>query len=316
MKIVLTLFILLAVATVATLWRASVREAATEAAYPPAGQFVEVGGVRVHYVEAGPADAPPLVLIHGSSGNVNDWTFDMMGRLSDRFRVIAMDRPGLGYTDMIGRNASAADQARLLADAATALGAERPLVLGHSYGGAVALAWAVERPEAISGLLVLAGASNPWQGSQGLYYALLGNPVSGPVMAALLSAWVPDATVRDAVGRAFDPQSMPEGYVEHYGAGLILRRFSMLENARQRTSLLPQIEALVPRYPDIAVPTEILHGDADLTVPISVHSEPLSQQIPGAMLTVLDGIGHMPHQMAPEAVVEALDRLAVRAGLR
>lgn len=316
MKVLLGLAILLAVFAAVTLWRASAREAAAVAAHPPSGQFIDVNGTRVHYVEEGPTsgieNAPPVVLVHGASGSVNDWTFDMVARLRDRYRVIVIDRPGLGYTDMIGRNASPADQARLLADTSVALGAERPIVVGHSYGGAVVLAWALERPENISGLMVLAGASNAWEGSQGTYYALMGNRFIGPILATLLAAWVPDETVITSIERVFDPQTAPEGYAAHYGPGLALRRFSMLENAQQRTRLLPEILAMVPRYGEISVPTEILHGDADLTVPITIHSEPLSQQIPDARLVVMEGLGHMPHHIDPQTVVDAIDRLAAQ----
>jgi len=306
--------VLLAGFAALTLWRAAAREAAAEAAHPPAGHFVMVDGTRVHYIDTGPdnPDAPAVVLIHGSSGNLNDWTFDIVGRLSDRYRVIAFDRPGLGYTDLVGRNASAAEQARLLADAARAIGAEAPIVVGHSYGGAIALAWALERPDALSGLVVLAGASNPWDTGISTYYQLLSHPVSGPVMAALISAWVPDRVVSQSIAGTFAPQSAPPGYAAHFGPGLTLRRFSLLENARQRASLLPQIEAMVPRYSAIAVPTEIVHGDADTTVGLHVHSVPLSRQIPDARLTVLEGVGHMPQHADPSALVDAIDRLAAR----
>ena len=314
MKLLLGLAALLAVFTIVTLWRAASNERAAEAEYPPVGQFVEIDGTRVHYVEAG--TGPTVVLIHGASGNVNDWTFDMIDRLSDRYRVIAFDRPGLGYTDMIGRNAQAADQARLLADAAAVLGAGRPIIVGHSYGGAVALAWALERPEDLSGLLVLAGASHPWNTGTGLYYSLLSHPISGPILANLINAWVPESYVARSVEAVFEPQEAPEGYTDHFGPGLTLRRFSLLENAQQRANLLPQIEAMAPRYGEIAVPTEILHGDADLTVPIQIHSEPLSRAIPGANLVVMEGTGHMPQHADAQAVSDAIDRLNDASGLR
>ena len=311
MKALAVLALLLAGLAGLTLWRAASREAASEAAHPPAGRFVEVRGTRVHYVEAG--TGPSVVLIHGASGNVNDWTFDIVGRLSDRYRVIAFDRPGLGYTDLIGRNAPAADQARLLADAAAALGAEAPIVVGHSYGGAVALAWALERPGGLSGLVMLAGASNPWDSPTSLYYRLLSHPVAGPVVASLIAAFVPERVVSDSVEGVFAPQSSPPGYGAHFGPGLTLRRASLLENARQRVSLLPQIAAMVPRYGGIAVPTEIVHGDADITVGLRVHSVPLARQIPGANLVVLEGVGHMPQHADPQALVDAIDRAAARA---
>lgn len=314
MKVLLGCVLLIAAVTIVTLWRAASNERAAEADHPPAGQFIDVGGTRVHYVEAG--EGPALVLIHGASGNVNDWTFDLIDRLSDRYRVIAFDRPGLGYTDMIGANAKAVEQAHLLADAAAALGAERPIVVGHSYGGAVALAWALERSDALSGLLVLGGASHPWNTGTGLYYTLLSHPISGPILANLINAWVPESYVKGSVEAVFTPQEAPDGYTAHFGPGLTLRRFSLLENAQQRANLLPQIEAMAPRYGEIAVPTEILHGDADLTVPLHIHSEPLARAIPGANLVVMEGVGHMPQHSDPQAVVDAIDRLKDASGLR
>jgi len=77
--------------------RAEARAETSERMYPPIGQFVEVRGRRVHYVQAG--EGPDLVLIHGASGNLRDWTFDFVDRIAHRYRVTVCDRPGLGYTD-------------------------------------------------------------------------------------------------------------------------------------------------------------------------------------------------------------------------
>lgn len=297
-----------------TVWRAGRNEAAAEAANPPAGAFVQVGDARVHYIDEG--DGPVVVLLHGSGGNLNDWTFDMVARLRDRYRVIAFDRPGHGYTEVPGAGISIADQARLLADASIALGADNPLVVGHSFGGSVATAWAVERPDVMAGLVVLAGATNPWDTGISPYYRTLSHPLGGPILANLLAAWVPERIVTEQVNAVFTPQSAPDGYGAHFAPGLTLRRASLRENALQRVALLPQIEAMVPRYGDIAVPVEIIHGDADTTVGLHIHAIPLSQQIPEARLTVLDGVGHMPQHADPEAIVEAIDRVTLRAGLR
>lgn len=293
-----------------TVWRAARNEAQTIVAHPPAGRFVEVDGTRVHYIDQG--QGPVVVLIHGSSGNLNDWTFDMVARLSDRYRVLAFDRPGLGYTEMIGRNASLAAQARLLSDAATALGAENPMIVGHSLGGAVALAWALERPENTSGLVLLAGVSIPWDTGLSTYYQWMSHRIFGPIAANFATAWTSDQVVETSVNAVFAPQSAPTGYGAHFGTGLTLRRFSLLENARQRASLLDHVRAMAPHYDSISVPTEILHGDADATVGLQIHSVPLSQQIPDATLTVIEGAGHMPHHANPQAVVDAIDRLSAR----
>ncbi len=132
----------------------------------------------------------------------------------------------------------------------------------------------------------------------------------------LITAFVPDSRVDEAVESIFAPQPVPEGYAAHVGAGLTLRRVSLRANADQRASLLDEIIALQPVYAQIAVPTEIVHGSADTTVGLSIHSEILVDQIPGATLTRLPGIGHMPHHVAEDAVVAAIDRAAARAGLR
>jgi len=313
-KLLLWLVLIAAALAAATLWKAARHERLAEATWPPEGAFLTIDGHRVHYVVQG--EGPDLVLIHGASGNTRDYTYAMAARLAGRYRVIVLDRPGLGYTDRIDPDgASLAAQAGLLADAAAELGAERPIVYGHSYGGAVALAWALHRPERLSALVVSAAASNPWDSGLGTYYTVLSHPLGQRVVIPFLTAWVPDRIVDAQIDAVFAPQIAPEGYHRHIGAGLTLRRVSMHANALHRRNLLAEIEAQAPRYGEIAVPVEILHGDADTTVPLEVHSEPLSRQIAGSRLTVLEGVGHMLHHAAPQAVDDAIDRAAARAGL-
>jgi len=267
----------------------------------------------------GPDDGsvPDLVLIHGASGNTRDMTFDLAPRLAADYRVIVLDRPGLGYTERINRTgATITQQAALLQKAAAQFGAENPIVLGHSYGGAVALAWAVTQPDHIAALVDLAGAAKPWESGLSTYYRVLSHPVLGPLVIPFITAYVDDTRVEQAVSEIFTPQQPPEGYLAHIGAGLTLRRHSMRANALQRANLLGEIEALHPRFDEITVPVEIVHGTADTTVGVSIHSRPLADQVTAANLTTLDGIGHMPHHAAPDAVTAAIHRAATRAGLR
>jgi len=90
----------------------------------------------------------------------------------------------------------------------------------------------------------------------------------------------------------------------------------MRANAQQVNNLYPHIVKMSKQYSGLSMPLEIVHGDADTIVPLSVHSEPLSRQVPGANLTVLEGIGHMPQHVAAGEVEDAIDRAAARAGLR
>lgn len=315
MKLAVAVLLLLTALWCVTLWRAHRAEQLAESSHPPSGRFVEIDGQRVHYWMAG--DGPDLILIHGSSGNLNDYTFSMAGQLTDRYRVIVLDRPGLGYSDQLGDGgASIADQAALLARAADEIGVRDPMILGNSYGGAVALAWAIHRPREVAGLVLVAAASNPWSTGLGAYYTALSSWWGRAVMAPLLTAWVSDDLIARSIDDTFAPQAMPDGYVAHFGPRLSLRRVSLRENALQRAGLLAQIEAQVVHYPELTMPAEILHGQADSTVSATIHSEPLSRQMPNADLTLLPGIGHMVQHSAEAEVIAAIDRLASRAGLR
>jgi len=291
------------------------RTIATEAAYPPEGEFVTVEGLKVHGVVMGAG--PDLVLIHGASGKTRDFTIGIADQLAKKFRLIILDRPGLGYSDALPRDAaSLEDQARILQQAATAFGAETPLVLGQSYGGAVALAWAINHPENISGLITLASVSNLWlTGLDGLY-ALTTNPIGNALVVPLLSAFAGDQRINDTVATIFEPQDAPENYGANVGAALILRPDSWRANAYMRKYLKEEVAALVPRYGEITVPTEILHGTSDTIVPHRIHSDKLQNQIADNIYTKLDGIGHMPQHVSMDDVEAALDRLAERAGLR
>ena len=313
LRILYFLAFLLVALVVATLWQAGRREAQAIRDFPPLGQIIDVDGHPVHAVVMG--EGPDLVLIHGASGNLRDMTFSLAPALATRYRVIAFDRPGLGHTPVLDPDPIAA-QASLLQRAAAQLGADTPLVLGQSYGGAVALAWAVHHPDNIAGLIPLAAASNPWDSPLSRFYQITSSSWGSALVVPALTAWVSLDYVNTTLASIFTPDTVPEGYDTYVGVGLSLRRSALRANAQQRKSILSEIKALQPRYGEIQVPTEILHGTADDIVGLSIHSEKLVTQIDGAVLTRLDGIGHMPHHSAQVAVVDAIDRVAQRAGLR
>lgn len=306
-------FLILAVAFMAvTLWKARNNELRAEAAYPPEGQFLTVDGTRVHALVRG--EGPDLVLIHGSSGSTRDFTFGLMEALQNHYRVIAFDRPGMGYTDLID-DPSIERQAALLQKAAAQLGAGNPIVLGQSYGGSIALAWAVNHPDTLAAVVALGTPSLPWTSDLSSFYKAMSHPVIGPLFAPALTAWVSTKRVSDAVEAVFAPQAAPKGYAQHFGPGLTLRRQSLRANAIQRANLLDEIKALSQRYEAISVPIEFVHGEADDTVWLSIHSGPLSERLDNANLTTLPGIGHMPHHSAPDDIIAAVHRAASRAAL-
>jgi len=294
------------------------REAEWMAAHPPLGEIVTVEGRPVHLLQTGraPGTAPAVVLIHGANGNLRDFTFDLVGRLEPEFRVIAVDRPGLGWSASWGEaDSDPAEQARILRAALAQIGVRRPIVLGHSYGGAVAMAWALQAEADTAALVLLAAATHPWDGlGLGLWYALNTTAIARPARA-VVSAFVPDLTVRATLAQVFAPDPVPEGYHEHFGTGLSLRRDSQSNNARQVNALLDYVTRMQPHYAGLRLPIEALHGDADTIVGIDIHARRLVAEVDGARLTVLHGAGHMLHHSQPEAVIEAIRRAGRRAAL-
>ncbi|MEL7150624.1 MAG: alpha/beta hydrolase [Pseudomonadota bacterium] len=311
---------LVAVATLAH-YRAAQRTERIEATYPPQGEFVTINGRKVHVVVKG--SGPDLVLIHGAGGNARDFTYQFVDRIAERYRVFAIDRPGLGYTDRTrpGLNAaftrdaeSPIEQAKLLAAATRELGAENPIVLGHSFGGAVAMAWALEEPA--SGIVILSGATMPWPGELRRYYRVFGSPLGSALGGPLVSAFVSDTRVRASLDGVFAPAPVDPGYYEGAAVPLAIRTDTFRANARQVKTLRPHLVEMAERYPDMTLPVEVLHGTADTTVRTDIHAEPLVAALPNAVLTVLEGAGHAPHHVTPEPVIAAIDRVVERAGLR
>lgn len=188
--------------------RASGREQAAETAFPPTGQLLQVEGTTVHAHVQG--IGPDLVLIHGASGNTRDFTFALVDRLAQDYRVIAFDRPGLGWTEDLGdAGVSPLLQARLLQAAADKLGVTRPIVMGHSYGGAVAMAWGLTDTADVAALVVVSGATMPWPGGLGPFYAMTGTRIGGATVVPAITAFVSPERAEQVVDSVFAPAPPP-----------------------------------------------------------------------------------------------------------
>lgn len=301
----LVLFSALAASTMACARAASTTET------QPNGAYIALDGGRVHAVVQG--QGPDLVLIHGANGNARDYTYDLAGRMAADFRVIALDRPGFGHSDAFGGPESPLLQAEILRAAVGQLGVERPIVLGHSYGGAVAMAWALQAPNDVAGLTLLAPAVYPWPGELGLWYQLSASWLGQNVVLPMVSGLAPRAAVERSLEGVFAPNPVPENYLDHLGLDLTLRASQLSLNARQVNSLKGYIEDMSPGYPALDMPIEIVHGDQDTTVGLSFHSQRMADTLEKANLTILPGVGHMPHHARPEDVADAIRRTHARA---
>lgn len=307
-KLVASLVAVALVLTALTAWRVMARGAALQRAFPPVGQFVQVDGIKVHVIVAG--QGPDVVLIHGASGNARDVTLALQSELAKTFRVTAFDRPGLGWSDPIADD-SLKGQAIHLARAAEQLGIKAPVVVGQSYGGSVALAWALFAPLQPKSLVLISSPSLPWPGKLDLWYRVTNTGIGRAIALPLVAAFVPDSVVDASIRGVFAPDPVPQGYSAAIAAPLALRLGSLGVNTSHVNALREQLVAMQPLYPRLTLPVELLHGTADTIVPLAIHSEPLSHILPNARLTVLQGTGHMPHFSRPAEVLAAIHRAAL-----
>src|SRR5262245_35051622 len=181
--------------------------------YPPAGRFVEVNGGRLHVVELdarvnpAPGD-PPVVLLHGASGNLGDMKVALGDQLARRHRVILVDRPGHGWSERSEsvNGASPARQAAMIGELLEKLGVERAVIVAHSFAGVVATAMALDDPGRVAGLVLLAPVLNPWSTGIAWYYSTAAAPYVGPLFVHTLALPVGTLLLNPTVRVVFAPQ--------------------------------------------------------------------------------------------------------------
>lgn len=287
---------------------------------PPSGQFLTVDGTKLHYQLEGPEDAPTVILLHGAGGNLREFTFSLAGKLTPAHRVLMFDRPGHGYSDRIAGRAEIGEtpmeQAAVLSKATSALGIDEAVVVGHSFGGAVAFAWALEHPEQVKAVTSLAGVSNEWEGGLGWWYTVTTGFLGRNLLVPFLASVASDKRIQNSTNGIFAPNPVPDGYLDHVGVALSLQTKTLQSTTQQVGGVKPHIVAMEARYGELELPIELLFGSEDTIVPVTTHGAVFATQVPSANLTIRDGIGHMPHQSDEPAALAAIKRAVDRAGLR
>lgn len=274
---------------------------------------VALAGARIRYADYEPADseAPPVVMIHGASASHLDLELALLPEAARGRRALLFDRPGHGRST---RPRGAHDpfiQAQFLREAAIALGAERPILLAHSLGGAIALAWALEFGDEISGLVLLAPVSHPWPGGIDWHHHAAVAPVIGPLFRRTVA---PIAGPR--IARRYLKPPLPANYFERAQLGNLFRAQTFKANSEDIYHLKPHVTRMSRRYHEISAPMRIIAGDRDVTVCPLIHSHHLAQEAPNARLKLLPGVGHFLQHDRPEEALTALDEVAALAASR
>ncbi|WP_315771232.1 MULTISPECIES: alpha/beta hydrolase [unclassified Bradyrhizobium] len=283
-----------------------------ERRYPAQGEAVEVDGATINLVDIGPRDGerPPLLLVHGASSNLGAMRRPLGDLLARRHRVLLVDRPGHGWSPRDrAEDSTPAVQARMLDEALARLGIGPVILVVHSWSGALGLRMALDFPDRVAGLVMLAPVAYPWRGGVGQYNAAVTTPVVGPLLAHTITLPLGLALMAPGARGVFAPQEMPDDFVDQTATPLLLRPREFLANARDLVTLKQAVIEQAPRYGEIKVPVTILAGDADRTVYTEIHSRPLARVLPQARLIVVPDLGHMVQNAVPELVVGEVDRM-------
>jgi pimeloyl-ACP methyl ester carboxylesterase len=266
-------------------------------------QSVAVNGVALNYVSAG--SGRPVVLIHGNPGSHHDFTLSLFDELAQSYHTIAIDRPGHGHSERSGRLGITVEvQAAMIREALRKLSIEKPVLVGHSWGGSLALAAAVAYETDLSGIVLLAPAAYPSVSVE--WWSLLPRvPLLGPLAVKALTPLIGRAVVKGSLRDAYHPQDVHDDYAERV-AQMWMHPGRISAWAYDETTLRASLKRLSPRYAKIELPVVIVTGDADRVLDPNDHSYPLHKAIGHSKLIVIPDTGHQLPQTQPDVIIAAI----------
>jgi pimeloyl-ACP methyl ester carboxylesterase len=280
-----------------------------EREHPPKGQFIDVDGVRLHYVDHGKGQ--PLVLLHGNGSMIQD--FEVSGLLSlaaQRYRVIAFDRPGYGYSDRPrSRVWTPSAQADLLHLALEKLGIKSAIILGHSWGASVAVALGLRHPPAVAALVLASGYYYPTVRADVALLSGPAVPVLGDVLRYTIAPLLGNLMWPGVLRKIFGPAPVPPRFSE-FPLGLALRPGQLRASAAESAMMIPDAIALQGHYQELRMPVVIVAGTDDKLVTTERQSARLHEDIPQSTFHSLSGVGHMVHHSDPHRILIAIDEAA------
>lgn len=279
--------------------------------HPPKGSFVKLKGVTTHVIEAPSRKESPaatVVLIHGANTSALDFDNNLLSRLPQHYKVVAIDRPGHGYSER-GQTENMHDptvQAAALLDILASMDIERPILLGHSWAGSVVMAALLTKHsvEPSAGIL-LSGVTHPWDYQDSLITSTALAPVRGLFFRYQYLPIAGRLAIPSTIEQALAPEEVPENYIQDTGLHLSLRP-SYIYNAQDRSNLSSHMTNLVQQYAQIKSPILSIAGSGDTVVPPELHHEKLVAQLDTVEGILIEGAGHAPHHTRTDRVVDLI----------
>jgi len=276
---------------------------------PPAGRFLELNGVRLHYVERGSGE--PLVLLHGNGSMIQDFeSSGLIDLAAKNYRVIVFDRPGFGHSDRPRNVVWTPDaQAELIKHALARLGVSNAIVLGHSWGASVAVALALNYPDLVRGLVLASGYYFPTARPDVVAMSAPSLPLIGDILSYTLSPLISRAMWPMMMTKIFGPRSVPKKF-EAFPKEMALRPSQIRASAAESALMIPDAFRFRNQYADLKMPVVIIAGEQDRLIDIDTQSARLHSDISQSSFNRVAGNGHMIQQTATDQVMSAIREVA------
>lgn len=276
---------------------------------PPAGRFLEVNGVRLHYVERGSGE--PLVLLHGNGSMIEDFeSSGLIDLAAKNYRVIVFDRPGFGHSDRPRNVVWTPDaQAELIKGALERLGVSQAIVLGHSWGASVAVALGLKHPDLVQGLVLASGYYYPTVRADVVAMAAPSLPLIGDILSYTVSPLISRVTWPLMMAQIFGPRSVPRKF-ESFPKEMALRPSQIRSSAAESALMIPDAFRLRNQYPGLKMPVIIIAGEQDRLIDVDTQSARLHSDVSQSRFRRVPGTGHMVHQTATDQVMSAINEVA------
>lgn len=271
---------------------------------------ITIQGVPLAYADQG--RGPPVVYLHGALTTLEEGLIGLSETLAPCRRLIAFDRPGHGSSGVGAGTGSLWRQASLVREALAKLGVERPVMVGHSFGGAVAAAYGLAYADEVAGVVALAPIAFPEARLEQMIFGLRAAPGCGPWLNALAGPW--DEMMLPALWRGmFLPQAMTGAFQARFPFAEAARRSQLRADGEEALMMAGDLARSALRYGSASVRLRVVQGDRDTVVDPMRHGRLLAALWPDAAFVTLPGLGHMAHHFAPEAVLAAIEAVEAAA---
>jgi len=306
--------LLVVIALLGGLWAAfkvdDIPVAALRAKYgSPASQYVTIApGTQIHLRDEGVRGGIPIVLLHGSNASLHTWE-PWVERLKSRYRVISFDFPAHGLSGPVpSRDYSAAAYVVVTEKIVDRLGLTRFVIGGNSMGGGVAWRYAAAHPDRVAALILVDASGQPAPPGQDLPLGF--RLARMPGLRSLATTVTPRALIDTSLHQSISVQAIAT-------PAMVDRYWELLRYPGNRAATLDRFGG-TPTPPDVAAlrtitaPTLILWGREDKLIPVASAAW-FSKQLPNARVTILDNVGHIPMEEAPDRALAPVSALLGRA---